>query len=62
MSTEAFEDFYFDVCNIDYPRLARALRPLAERMAAARRSTSPAPTPTCGSRSRASRSSRAPAR
>ncbi|HEX8202022.1 MAG TPA: aminopeptidase [Isosphaeraceae bacterium] len=36
MSTEAFEDFYFDVCNIDYPRLARALRPLAERMAAAR--------------------------
>jgi aminopeptidase len=36
MSTEAFEDFYFDVCNIDYPRLARALKPLAERMAAAR--------------------------
>src|SRR5438128_1097313 len=36
MSTEAFEDFYFDVCNLDYARLARALRPLAERMAAAR--------------------------
>jgi aminopeptidase len=36
MSTEAFEDFYFDVCNIDYPRLARALRPLVERMTAAR--------------------------
>src|SRR5262245_27624379 len=36
MSTEAFEDFYFDVCNIDYPRLARALRPLVERMEAAR--------------------------
>jgi aminopeptidase len=36
MSTEAFEDFYFDVCCIDYPRLARALRPLVERMEAAR--------------------------
>ena len=22
MSTEAFEDFYFDVCNLDYPRLS----------------------------------------
>ena len=32
MSTEAFENFYFDVCNLDYPRLARALRPLVERM------------------------------
>ena len=36
MSTEAFEDFYFDVCNLDYARLARALRPLVERMDAAR--------------------------
>jgi aminopeptidase len=36
MSTEAFEDFYFDVCNIDYARLARALRPLVERMEKAR--------------------------
>jgi aminopeptidase len=36
MSTEAFENFYFDVCNLDYPRLARALRPLVERMSAAR--------------------------
>ena len=36
MSTEAFEDFYFDVCNLDYPRLAKALRPLVERMGAAR--------------------------
>ncbi|MBX6316220.1 MAG: aminopeptidase [Isosphaeraceae bacterium] len=36
ISTEAFEDFYFDVCNIDYPRLARALKPLVERMKAAR--------------------------
>jgi aminopeptidase len=36
MSTEAFENFYFDVCNLDYPRLAKALRPLVERMNAAR--------------------------
>ena len=36
MSTEAFENFYFDVCNLDYSRLARALRPLVERMEAAR--------------------------
>jgi aminopeptidase len=36
MSTEAFEDFYFDVCNIDYPRLAKALTPLVERMERAR--------------------------
>ena len=35
MSTEAFEDFYFDVCNIDYPRLAKALGPLVNRMNAA---------------------------
>ena len=32
MSTEAFENFYFDVCNLDYPRLAKALVPLVERM------------------------------
>lgn len=36
MSTEAFEDFYFDVCNIDYARLSKALRPLVDRMNAAR--------------------------
>ncbi len=35
MSTEAFENFYFDVCNLDYPRLAKALRPLVQRMEAA---------------------------
>lgn len=32
MSTEAFEDFYFDVCNVDYRRMARAAVPLARRM------------------------------
>lgn len=36
MSTEAFENFYFDVCNIDYPRLAKALEPLVKRMESAR--------------------------
>src|SRR5262249_18702421 len=36
MSTDAFEAFYFDVCNLDYARLARSLRPLVERMEAAR--------------------------
>jgi aminopeptidase len=39
MSTDAFEDFYFDVCNLDYPRLAHALRPLVERMTEAREVT-----------------------
>ena len=36
MSTEAFENFYFDVCNLDYTKLSRALQPLVERMTAAR--------------------------
>jgi len=36
MSTEAFENHYFDVCNLDYGRLAKALRPLVRRMEAAR--------------------------
>ena len=32
MSTEAFEDFYFRVCTLDYRRMARALEPLKELM------------------------------
>lgn len=32
MSTEAFEDFYFNVCNVDYERMAKAMEPLAKRM------------------------------
>ncbi|MFO0890505.1 MAG: aminopeptidase [Isosphaeraceae bacterium] len=36
MSTEAFEDFYFDVCNLDYARLAEAMKPLVARMEAAK--------------------------
>ncbi|MGO8673492.1 MAG: aminopeptidase [Capsulimonadaceae bacterium] len=32
MSTEAFEDFYFDVCTFDYARMDRQIRPLKELM------------------------------
>ena len=35
MSTEAFEDFYFDVCTMDYRKMARAIVPLQRRMARA---------------------------
>ncbi|MEY2408751.1 MAG: aminopeptidase [Verrucomicrobiota bacterium] len=32
MSTEAFENFYFDVCTMNYPRMAKAMVPLERRM------------------------------
>jgi aminopeptidase len=32
MSTQAFEDFYFDVCTMDYARMAAAMKPLQQRM------------------------------
>jgi aminopeptidase len=32
MSTEAFENLYFDVCTMDYPKMARAMTPLERRM------------------------------
>lgn len=32
MSTEAFEDFYFRVCTLDYRKMARAMEPLVRRM------------------------------
>jgi aminopeptidase len=32
MSTEAFEDFYYRVCTLDYERMARAIEPLKQRM------------------------------
>ncbi|MCA9286259.1 MAG: aminopeptidase [Phycisphaerales bacterium] len=32
LSTEAFEDFYFDVCTLDYARMDEAVKPLVERM------------------------------
>lgn len=31
-STESFEKFYFDVCTMDYAKMAKAMQPLAERM------------------------------
>ena len=37
MSTEAFEDFYFDVCTMDYPKMAKAMVPLVKRMSNADR-------------------------
>ncbi len=32
MSTEAFEDFYFDVCTMDYSKMDAAMTPLVELM------------------------------
>jgi aminopeptidase len=32
MSTEAFERLYFDVCTMNYPKMARAMVPLEQRM------------------------------
>lgn len=30
MSTEAFEEFYFDVCSVDYARMSAAMQPLKQ--------------------------------
>ncbi len=32
MSTEAFEDYYFDVCTLDYSKMERAMEPLKSLM------------------------------
>lgn len=32
MSTRSFEDFYFNVCNLDYSHMEQAMEPLAELM------------------------------
>lgn len=32
MSTEAFENFYFDVCTMDYAKMAKAMKPLVDWM------------------------------
>ena len=32
MSTEAFEDFYYDVCTLDYAKMSEAMEPLVELM------------------------------
>src|SRR5215210_2865377 len=37
MSQDAFEEFYFDVCTLDYGRLTAAMEPLRRRMEEARR-------------------------
>jgi aminopeptidase len=37
MSTEAFENLYFDVCTMDYRKMARAMAPLQARMRKANR-------------------------
>ncbi|MBL9128357.1 MAG: aminopeptidase [Verrucomicrobiales bacterium] len=37
MSTEAFEQLYFDVCTMDYERMAKAMLPLHRRMESADR-------------------------
>lgn len=37
MSTVAFEDFYFDVCTMDYARMSQAMQALKKRMEAADR-------------------------
>src|SRR5258706_940732 len=37
MSTEAFEDLYFDVCTMDYRKMAKAMLPLEKRMSRADR-------------------------
>ncbi|MEW6249353.1 MAG: aminopeptidase [Planctomycetota bacterium] len=34
MSTEAFEDFYFNVCTLDYGKMSRAMQALKQRMEA----------------------------
>jgi len=36
MSTERFENFYFDVCTVDYGAMAESMKPLQERMEAAK--------------------------
>jgi len=33
MSLETFEDYYFDVCTLDYEKMSRAMDPLVERLA-----------------------------
>jgi aminopeptidase len=37
MSTEAFENFYFDVCTMNYRKMAKAMAPLEKRMKTADR-------------------------
>jgi len=41
MSTEAFEDFYFKVCTLDYARMRPGMKALSELMARTTRCTLP---------------------
>lgn len=34
ISTDVFEDYYFDVCTVDYPAMEKAVEPLKKRMVA----------------------------
>jgi aminopeptidase len=46
MSTEAFEDFYFRVCTMDYAKMSKAIPPLKRRMEAADKVHIMGPGPT----------------
>jgi len=45
MSTEAFENLYFDVCTMNYAKMARAMIPLERRMKRADRVRLVSPAP-----------------
>src|SRR5215211_3694241 len=49
MSTEAFENLYFDVCTMNYPNMAKAMVPLEKRMRKADRVHLKGPGTTCAS-------------
>ena len=46
MSTRAFEEYYFNVCCVDYARMDRAVQPLVKRMIAADKVHIKGPGPT----------------
>jgi aminopeptidase len=49
MSTEAFEEFYFRVCTLDYAQMARDVEPLVELMQRTREVHIKGPGTTCAS-------------
>ena len=51
MSTEAFEEFFFKVCTLDYRSMAAAMEPLRERMARTDRVHLKGPARICASTS-----------
>ena len=54
MSTEAFEDYYFRVCTLDYGKLRKGMEVLKALMDATDKVQIKGPTPTCSSASRIS--------